>query len=121
MPEFCTQIDVRVESSLYQSSIVLSIGKRCEEECPPGRYGAGCAQLCACSSELDVCDHITGECSCRAGFQGQRWVFINIVFQPVLEVFVLRPVNSPVMQMTTSRLDAMQHWSETAQHQQSVH
>lgn len=39
--------------------------------CPGGRYSDGCALVCNCVNS-PPCDHISGSCTCNAGYMGQR-------------------------------------------------
>ena len=38
-------------------------------ECPEGYYGNGCLEECVCENGA-VCDHISGDCNCSAGWKG---------------------------------------------------
>lgn len=44
-----------------------SLQHSCEERCPPGSHGAQCELRCPCQNG-GICHHITGECSCPAGW-----------------------------------------------------
>ncbi|VDM72548.1 unnamed protein product, partial [Strongylus vulgaris] len=44
-------------------------GKRCEEECPPDRYGPNCTEKCLCQNG-GRCDK-DGKCKCLDGFAGE--------------------------------------------------
>ena len=40
-------------------------------ECPNGYYGQDCALTCNCVvAQTTSCDHVTGACSCKAGWEG---------------------------------------------------
>lgn len=39
----------------------------CEEPCPPGKHGSQCEHRCPCQN-AGTCHHVTGECSCPAGW-----------------------------------------------------
>lgn len=39
----------------------------CEDLCPPGKHGQQCEERCPCQNG-GVCHHVTGECSCPAGW-----------------------------------------------------
>lgn len=39
----------------------------CEDLCPPGKHGPQCEERCPCQNG-GVCHHVTGECSCPAGW-----------------------------------------------------
>lgn len=45
------------------------IGEKCENKCPPDRFGLNCTETCRCKNG-GSCHHISGECSCAAGFTG---------------------------------------------------
>lgn len=38
-------------------------------ECPEGRFGEQCSQTCGCQNGAR-CDHVSGRCSCTAGWTG---------------------------------------------------
>lgn len=38
-------------------------------ECPQGRFGEQCSQTCECQNGAR-CDHVSGRCSCTAGWTG---------------------------------------------------
>jgi len=38
-------------------------------ECPAGSYGQNCESRCHCRNSAD-CHHVTGECICAPGWQG---------------------------------------------------
>lgn len=38
--------------------------------CVNGYYGNGCKSRCQCGN-TEPCDHVTGACSCQAGFTGR--------------------------------------------------
>ena len=42
---------------------------QCQEQCPYGRYGHNCQQLCRCQNG-GTCDPIDGRCTCPPGWQG---------------------------------------------------
>ncbi|XP_070692131.1 N-acetylglucosamine-1-phosphodiester alpha-N-acetylglucosaminidase [Pempheris klunzingeri] len=44
-------------------------GTNCSQECPPGFYGDGCNQTCACVNG-GSCDPVHGRCACPPGFRG---------------------------------------------------
>lgn len=39
----------------------------CEDLCPPGKHGQQCEERCPCQNG-GVCHHVTGKCSCPAGW-----------------------------------------------------
>lgn len=45
-------------------------------ECPIGRYGKDCMQLCRCQNG-GSCDPITGKCQCLQGWKGWQWCPIH--------------------------------------------
>lgn len=44
-----------------------SVPSSCEEPCPPGKHGSQCEHRCPCQNG-GMCHHVTGECSCPAGW-----------------------------------------------------
>lgn len=40
----------------------------CEDLCPPGKHGQQCEERCPCQNG-GVCHHVTGDCSCPAGWR----------------------------------------------------
>ena len=47
-----------------QFSVVLTA-------CPRGTFGRNCESQCTCNAENTAsCDHVTGRCNCRPGWQG---------------------------------------------------
>uniref|UniRef100_A0A087XMP6 Multiple EGF-like-domains 10 n=1 Tax=Poecilia formosa TaxID=48698 RepID=A0A087XMP6_POEFO len=44
---------------------------RCQDECPVGTFGAGCAKTCHCMNN-SKCVHINGTCLCDAGYTGEK-------------------------------------------------
>ncbi|KAF3688778.1 Multiple epidermal growth factor-like domains protein 11 [Channa argus] len=46
-------------------------GSVCAQPCPLGKYGINCSKDCSCRNG-GLCDHITGQCQCAAGFSGRR-------------------------------------------------
>ena len=40
-------------------------------DCPEGSFGPDCRGVCECGRNY-VCDHVTGSCSCKAGFKGKK-------------------------------------------------
>lgn len=45
------------------------IGEKCENKCSSDRFGLNCTEICRCKNGGN-CHHISGECSCAAGFTG---------------------------------------------------
>ena len=43
--------------------------------CPAGTYGSGCQHACTCLHHGE-CDPVTGTCSCRPGYHGDRCQFV---------------------------------------------
>ncbi len=41
----------------------------CWPECPRGRYGADCREICDCKNN-GTCERVTGECHCPPGYYG---------------------------------------------------
>ena len=42
-------------------------------ECEEGKYGGNCTETCACETvngNTKSCDHVSGECTCNAGWEG---------------------------------------------------
>lgn len=50
----------------------FSKGSVCAQPCPLGKYGINCSKDCHCRNG-GLCDHITGQCQCAAGFSGRRY------------------------------------------------
>lgn len=50
-------------------SVSLAVN-RCQDECPVGTYGAGCAKTCACKNN-GKCYHTNGVCVCEPGYTGE--------------------------------------------------
>ncbi|EPB74279.1 EGF-like domain protein [Ancylostoma ceylanicum] len=46
-------------------------GAKCDQDCEPGRFGAGCRGICACSNGAS-CDGVSGACTCTPGWRGKR-------------------------------------------------
>lgn len=42
------------------------------EECPKGRWGLGCQEICPACEHGATCEPETGACLCRPGFTGSR-------------------------------------------------
>lgn len=52
--------------------VLLADGGRgglCVSGCPQGRFGPGCEQRCQCEHG-GACDHVSGACTCPAGWRG---------------------------------------------------
>lgn len=47
------------------------MGKKCDIECPKGRYGINCVNTCDCKNGAD-CDNRLGNCLCPRGFSGKK-------------------------------------------------
>ena len=47
------------------------MGKKCDIECPKGRYGINCVNACDCKNGAD-CDNRLGNCLCPRGFSGKK-------------------------------------------------
>ncbi|KIH44934.1 hypothetical protein ANCDUO_25031, partial [Ancylostoma duodenale] len=45
-------------------------GAKCDQDCEPGRFGAGCRGICACSNGAS-CDGVSGACTCTPGWRGK--------------------------------------------------
>jgi hypothetical protein len=50
---------------------ILWQGIVCANRCPAGTWGEGCNLTCDCYNGAS-CHHITGQCECQPGFQGDR-------------------------------------------------
>lgn len=50
----------------------FSKGSVCAQPCPLGKYGSNCSKDCSCRNG-GMCDHVTGQCECAAGFSGRRY------------------------------------------------
>ena len=51
-------------------------GQVCANPCPPGTFGLSCKDRCDCYNGA-LCDHVSGECRCLPGFQGDKvWFFL---------------------------------------------
>lgn len=51
--------------------VAASLGlNRCQDECPVGSYGAGCAKTCRCKNN-GKCYHTNGMCVCEPGYTGE--------------------------------------------------
>lgn len=48
-------------------------GPVCAQPCPFGSFGINCSQECTCRNG-GLCDHISGQCQCTAGYIGERSV-----------------------------------------------
>lgn len=51
-------------------------GPVCAQPCPFGSFGVNCSQECMCRNS-GLCDHISGQCQCTAGYIGERYVFLE--------------------------------------------
>lgn len=49
-------------------------GPVCAQPCPFGSFGVNCSQECTCRNS-GLCDHISGQCQCTAGYIGERYEF----------------------------------------------
>lgn len=50
-------------------------GLHCEQRCVEGKFGKNCESECKCyMNNTDICDMRTGECICKAGYQGEKYV-----------------------------------------------
>ena len=48
-------------------------GQHCEKVCEKNKFGIGCAYSCDCDPlHSEGCDHITGKCLCRQGWEGEQ-------------------------------------------------
>lgn len=47
-------------------------GSVCAQPCPFGWFGINCSQVCTCRN-AGLCDHISGQCQCTAGYVGDRY------------------------------------------------
>lgn len=59
-----------VHGSALWNQLLASCLNRCQDECPVGTYGAGCAETCRCVNG-GKCYHVSGACLCEAGFAGE--------------------------------------------------
>lgn len=50
-------------------------GPVCAQPCPFGSFGINCSQECTCRNG-GLCDHISGQCQCMAGYIGERYEFL---------------------------------------------
>lgn len=57
-------------STCARNQLLASCLNRCQDECPVGTYGAGCAETCRCVNG-GKCYHVSGACLCEAGFAGE--------------------------------------------------
>jgi len=39
--------------------------------CPSGYYGVACQERCRCDNDA-ACDHVSGSCTCNAGWMGRH-------------------------------------------------
>ena len=46
----------------------------CNLECPEGRYGQNCTEMCQCKNGAR-CNKVTGCCSCPVGYYGSTCQF----------------------------------------------
>ncbi|VDN33421.1 unnamed protein product [Gongylonema pulchrum] len=46
-------------------------GEHCDEPCPRGTFGKGCAEKCDCEQEA-YCHPTNGTCICPEGFKGEH-------------------------------------------------
>uniref|UniRef100_A0A672JQW7 Multiple EGF like domains 11 n=1 Tax=Salarias fasciatus TaxID=181472 RepID=A0A672JQW7_SALFA len=46
-------------------------GPVCAQPCPSGLFGINCSEQCTCRNG-GLCDHVSGQCQCSAGFIGER-------------------------------------------------
>ena len=49
----------------------------CANPCPPGTFGVDCKNRCDCYNGA-LCDHVSGQCHCLPGFQGEKVCLISI-------------------------------------------
>ena len=49
----------------------------CANPCPPGTFGVDCKNRCDCYNGA-LCDHVSGQCHCLPGFQGEK-VYICLI------------------------------------------
>uniref|UniRef100_A0A3Q4H4Y9 Multiple EGF like domains 11 n=1 Tax=Neolamprologus brichardi TaxID=32507 RepID=A0A3Q4H4Y9_NEOBR len=47
----------------------------CAQPCPFGSFGINCSQECTCRNG-GLCDHISGQCQCTAGYIGERYTLV---------------------------------------------
>lgn len=71
----CIFIDTFHTSTLlcqiYDHAYFCLTDNRCQDECPVGTFGAGCAKTCHCINN-SKCVHINGTCLCDAGYTGEK-------------------------------------------------
>ena len=48
---------------------------QCQEQCPYGKWGNACRNLCQCKNE-GMCDPIDGSCSCK----GNGFILLHLLF-----------------------------------------
>lgn len=95
--------------------MLFSLPQSCEELCPPGSHGAQCELRCPCQNG-GVCHHITGECSCPAG-----WMVGTAHPHPGLGIgYSLFTVSADVSQPGSNNLQTGTTFAGCAQHLHSL-
>lgn len=59
-------------SHMFLCWLFFSKGSVCAQPCPLGKYSINCSKDCSCRNG-GLCDHVTGQCQCAAGFSGRRY------------------------------------------------
>ena len=75
---------MRTENSSLKPSLYIRspffAGQQCNIKCPYGSYGQDCRERCKCQNG-GSCDHVSGACSCPAGWRGALWVLKRLELQ----------------------------------------
>ena len=63
---------------------VIFQGMVCANPCPAGTFGIDCKDRCDCYNGA-LCDHVSGQCKCLPGFQGDKvgigeYIFLASIF-----------------------------------------
>ena len=62
-------------------------GIYCDTPCPAGTWGPGCASHCDCEHGA-TCHHVSGACTCAAGYKGQHCEVGDKYFPWTLNIFL---------------------------------